>query len=163
MRWLMRFALLILVCTTVRAQDVSLLYSTSELQQIGNRYQPNLRALWEKDFLPHLTRDERVRAGIVTLNLPPEGPTHYPIEIYSIPSQRQVFLPIASVKFIDDISVAFAYYEKMGCDDGVVSDYAAVLRFRPQDAKGSRLSRSELKKYEQCRSMAAPARGTQNR
>lgn len=139
MRWLLQSALLMLVGPTVQAQDVSLLYSTSELQRIGNRYQPNLRGLWEQDLLSRLTRDERVRAGNVTLNLPLVGAARYPLEFYSDPSSRQVFLPIASVKFMDDLAVAFAYYGKMGCDTGTVSDYAAVLRFRPQDAKGSPL------------------------
>jgi hypothetical protein len=137
--WLLRLALLMLACATVHAQDVSLLYSTSELQQIGARYQPNLRGMWEKDFLSRLTRDERARAGNVTLNLPLLGPLRYPLEFYSDPALRQVFLPLASVKFMDDIAVAFAYYGKIGCDLDRVSDYAAVLRFQPQVATGSPL------------------------
>jgi len=119
--------------------NVSQLYSTSELREIGVRYLPNLRRIWAEDFLPHLSPDERAQAGTVNLNLPLVGATGYPLEFYSYPIQRQVFLPIASLKFIDDLAVAYAYYDKMGCDLGTISDYAAVLRFRPQHVMGSPL------------------------
>ena len=132
----LRSLVLILVCPTLWAQNVLQLYTTSELQEIGGHYAPNLRGMWDEDFLAQVTRDERLRTGSVTLNLPLTGKARYPLEFYSSPAQRQVFLPIASVKFIDDMAVAFAYYNAMGCDQGIVSDYAAVLRFRPQDAKG---------------------------
>ncbi len=139
MRWLLLVALSMFLCTRALAQDVSRLYTNAELQEAGNRYHPNLLGLWEEDFQTQLTHDERVRAGKVTLNLPLLGPTRHPLEFYSSPARRQVFLPIASVKFADDLAVALAYYDKMGCDLGSVSDYAAVLRFRSQDVQGSPL------------------------
>ncbi len=139
MYWIMGFAFLMFMCANARAQDVLLLYTTSELQEIGTRYRPNLIGLWEEDFLSRLTRDERARTGTVTLNLPLVGANRNPLDFYSSPPRRQVFLPIASVKFFDDLAVAFAYYGKMGCDLGVVSDYSAALRVRPQDLKGSPL------------------------
>ncbi len=137
MRWLLPLALWTVVCVPVRAQDVSLLYSGSDLQKAAGVYSRNLKGLWEEDFLLRLTQDERRRAGNITLNLPLMGENKSPLDFYSIAAQRQVFLPIASVKFLDDLSVAFVYYNRMGCDQGIVSDYAAVLRIRPQDAKGS--------------------------
>jgi len=139
MRWPPQFAILMLMSAAVSAQDVSLLYSESDLQQIGNRYTPNLRGMWDEDFLSRLTIAERLQAGAVSLYLPLVGANRYPLDFYSDPVRRQVFLPIASVKFIDDISLAFAYYQRIGCDVGLVSDYVAVLRFRPQQAKGSPL------------------------
>ncbi len=131
--------LFLLLCAPAQAQDVLQLYETSELQQIGDRYRPNLRGMWDENFLSYLTRDERMRAGTVTLNLPLVGAARYPLEFTSVPGRRQVFLPIASVKFLDDMSVAFAYYQKMHCDLGAVSDYAALLRIRAKDARGSPL------------------------
>lgn len=119
--------------------DVSRLYGNTELQEIGNRYRPNLVGMWEEDFLSQLTSEERLPAGNVTLKLPLLGVARYPLEFYSNPPTQEVFLPIASVKFIDDLAVAYAYYEKMRCDLGTVSDYAAALRFQPQNAGGSPL------------------------
>lgn len=119
--------------------DVLQLYGMAELQEIGNKYVPNLRGMWEEDFLPRLTPNERGPASAVTLNLPLVGTTRYPLEFYSNPTTQQVTLPIASIKFIDDLAVAFAYYDRKGCDVGTVSDYAAALRFQPQNANGSPL------------------------
>lgn len=119
--------------------DVLQLYGVPELQEIGNKYVPNLRGMWEEDFLAKLTHDERAPASAVTLNLPLVGATRHPLEFYSNPTTQQVTLPIASIKFIDDLAVAFAYYDRKGCDLGTVSDYAATLRFQPQNAKGSPL------------------------
>jgi hypothetical protein len=96
--------------------------------------------MWEEDFVPRLTQNERARAGAATLNLPLMSEDLYPLQCYSYPDLRQVFLPIATVKFLDDMAVAYAYYDRMGCDLGVISDYSTVLRFRPQDAKGSPLN-----------------------
>ncbi|MGJ4882997.1 hypothetical protein [Bradyrhizobium sp. HKCCYLRH1065] len=143
-RWLSRFSLLMFVLAAAvssraLAQNVSDLYSEAELQAIGSRYRPRLRATWEDDFLARLTRDERERAGTVTLNLPLIGDNGHPLDFYSVPERREVSLPVSSVKFVDDLSIAFAYYGKYGCNIGLVSDYAAALRFQPQHAKGSPL------------------------
>src|SRR5262245_27858593 len=116
-------AILIVTCGTMSAQDVSDLYTISELNAIGTRYRPRLRALWEEDFLSRLTRDERVT---VRLDIPIIGENSYILDFQAYPEARQVFLPVASIKFLDDIAVAFAYYDKSGCDIGTVSDYAAV-------------------------------------
>src|SRR5271165_4159867 len=122
-----------------QAPDILSIYSPSQLEDYATRIGGNLRGMWEEDFLLRLTNEERTRVGTVTLNTPLFGETHYPLEFYSDPMERRVFLPIASVKFFDDLALAFSYYGSKGCDLGVVSDYAAVLRFRPEDIKGSPL------------------------
>jgi hypothetical protein len=119
--------------------DVLRIYSIPELQEYGLRIGRNLTGMWQEDFLSRVTRDERARAGAVTLNTPLVGATQQPLEFYSDPAERQVFLPIASVKFFDDLALAFSYYGNMGRDVGVISDYVGVLRFRPQDISGSPL------------------------
>ena len=118
------------------AQHVEALYSRSELQSWSDRYRPNLEGLWQHDFLSRLTTDERQRAGEVRLVLPLHGPSRQPLEFYSSPAHKQVFIPIASVKFIDDLSVAFAFYEKSACDLATVSDYASAFHFRPHAVAG---------------------------
>lgn len=119
------------------AQDVGRLYSQQELAGAGSRMSPNLRGLWEEDFLTRLTPAERMRAGSVTLNLPLVGAQRTPLEFYASPPDRQVYLPIASVKFLDDVNIAIAHYERRGCGMGTVSDYIGVLRVRPTELPGS--------------------------
>lgn len=121
----------------LHAQDVGRLYSQSELAAAGSRYAPNLQGLWQEDFLSRLTPAERQRAGAVTLHLPLVGAQRVPLDFYAIAAQRQVFLPIASVKFLDDISIATAYHERRGCGMAAVSDYMGVLRERPAALPGS--------------------------
>jgi hypothetical protein len=122
-----------------QAPDVLRIYSAPELQEYEIRIGPNLYGMWEEDLLSRLTRDERAQAGAVTLNTPLVGATRHPLEFYSDPAERQVFLPIASVKFFDDLALAFSYYGNIGRDAGVISGYVGVLRFRPQDISGSPL------------------------
>jgi hypothetical protein len=123
--------------TPAHAQDLTLLYSQAELVRAAQRYSPNLRALWGEDFLSRLTPSERRLAGAVTLRLPLVGAHGTPLDIYADPSSRQVYLPISSVKFLDDIFIAMAYYDSRGCGLGSVSDYVAALREQPGAFRGS--------------------------
>lgn len=123
--------------TPLHAQDVGRFYSQSDLASTSARIAPNLRGLWEEDFLTRLTPAERLRAGTVTLHLPLVGAQRTPLNFYANPPARQVFMPIASVKFLDDVSIATAYYERKGCGMGAVSDYMGVLREQPTALSGS--------------------------
>jgi hypothetical protein len=128
-----------LSCADAQAQDVARLYSKQELQEAGRIYAPNLRWMWERNILASLTPSERQKAASVTLSLPIVGLTRSPLEYYSDPAVREVVIPIASVKFLDDMAVAFEYYEMKKCSQGTVSDYAAVLRFKSDAVAGSPL------------------------
>lgn len=119
------------------AQDVTLLYSQNELLRAARLYSGNLRALWAQDLLSRLTPSERRRAGPVTLRLPLVGAHRTPLDIYADPVSRTVYLPISSVKFLDDIYIAMAYYDSRGCGLGAVSDYVAALREQPEAFRGS--------------------------
>lgn len=121
--------------------DVLTLYSLSELREYETRIRTNLTGLWQYDFLSKVTHAESVRAGPVRLSTPLVSAYRYPIDFYSDPIARTVFLPISSVRFLDDMALAFAYYGKKGCDVGIVSDYAGVLRLRPQELQSSPLER----------------------
>lgn len=137
---LMLLPLLLLAGSDGEAQDVARLYSKAELLEIGARYEPNIRLLWNQNLLANLTSSERAKVSQVALKLPLFGVTRNPVEYYSNPDARQVVLPIASVKFLDDMSMAFAFFDKNGCDMGAVSDYAAALRFRGEGLTSSPLT-----------------------
>ncbi len=126
-----------MISASLPAQDIGRLYTQSELASAGSRYAPNLRGLWEEDFLSRLTPAERERAGAVALLLPLVGAQRTPMDFYANPQGRQVFLPIASVKFLDDMSIAIAHYERRGCGMGTISDYVGALRERPAEFAGS--------------------------
>lgn len=123
--------------TPLHAQDVGRLYSQSDLASTSARMAPNLRGIWEEDFLTRLTPAERLRGGMVMLNLPLVGAQRTPLDFYASPPERQVYLPIASVKFLDDVYIAIAHYEHRGCGMGAASDYVGMLRERPTELSGS--------------------------
>jgi hypothetical protein len=123
--------------TLAQAQNVGQLYSRAELEAARASMATNLRGLWEGDFLTRLTPDERRRAGTVTLNLPLVGRPGQPLDFFADPAARQVFMPITSVKFLDDVHVAIAYHERRGCGMGAISDYMGVLRARPAELAGT--------------------------
>jgi len=131
----------LLTATCLKAQDVGRMYTQSQLEQAGSRYEPNLRGLWEEDFLSRLTPAERSRAGSVMLVIPLIGVHKDPLDYYSHAGRRQVFIPVASVKFWDDIATAIAFYESNRCDITPVVDYAASLRLRPEELTGAPLER----------------------
>ena len=120
-----------------QAQHMGRLYSQAELQDANARMAPNLRGLWDEDFLSRLTPDERRRAGAVSLNLPLAGRPGAPLDFFANPPARQVFMPIASVKFLDDVYISIAYYELRGCGMAAISDYMGVLRERPTELAGT--------------------------
>jgi hypothetical protein len=119
------------------AQDVERLYTQAELKNAGGRYSPSLKGLWDEDFLSRVTPAERQRAGSVALVLPLVGAQRTPIDFYALPRERRVYLPISSIKFLDDITIAIAYHESRQCGIGLVSDYVGVLRERPGELSGS--------------------------
>ena len=129
----------LLAASPCAGQESTALYPASELGRMSRVYGPNLQGLWDEDFLPHVTPDERRRAGAVSLRLPLVGIRRSPLEFYSDAEGHDVYLPISSVKFVDDMSVAFAHYERRGCDKGVVSDYVAALRMQGDRIGGSPL------------------------
>jgi hypothetical protein len=124
---------------STHAQDVGRLYTQGELAKAGATYSPNLKGMWEEDFLSRLTPAERQQGGAVSLSLPLIGANRTPIDFYALPADRRVFLPISSIKFLDDMSIAIAWYDDRGCGMGAVSDYVGALRARPEDLTGSPL------------------------
>lgn len=121
------------LCGFASAQDVTRLYSPDVLTQAGRLYAQNIQGMWREDFIARLDPEERRTAGPVTLFLPMVGKNKHPLDYYSDPAAKRVYLPISSVKFLDDLSIALAYYERHGCELSTVSDYAALLKTRPEE------------------------------
>lgn len=120
-----------------QAQDVRLLYPTAMLEKAEQVYAPNLHGMWAEDFLAKLTPLERKRAGPVSLDTPLLGLSKAPLTYYALPAQQRVVIPIASIQFLDDLSMAFSYYQAQGCDMGLVSDYVAALSRQAKPPAGT--------------------------
>jgi len=128
-RALLAFVLLAAGSGTIFAQDLGALYSEAELRDSASRYSDNLRGLWREDLLSRLTSNELAGAQRIALELPLIGHNRNPFEFYSQSQTQRVVSPIMSVRFLDDLSIAFAYFDRNRCDAGVVLDYVGSLRY----------------------------------
>lgn len=104
------------------------LYTDEELADALKTYSANLRGMWRDDFVARLAVDERTFGKQLRLEMPLFGRNRQPFEYYA--EGDVVTVPIASVKFLDDISIAYAWYESRGCDVRAIADYAGLLRMR---------------------------------
>lgn len=100
------------------------LYGTETLRQAKRIYAENLRGNFS-DLVNRLPVAQRERALAAQVLLPLRG--RHPLDFYAVPEQQAVFVPIESVKLLDDLCVAFAYREERGCDPSAVFDYAGML------------------------------------
>lgn len=124
------FVAFILVAASAQGADYSNLYDHRTLQKAGNTYAQNLRGVWKEDLLLRLTARERLAAGRVQLNLPLIGYHKHPFDFYADSFKRQVYIPVFSVKFLDDIAISQAWLERHGCNTLAISDYAGMLRYQ---------------------------------
>lgn len=120
-----------------QASDLSALYSSEHLQERHDRYEPALRANFNRLVLGSLTREERARLGHVQLKLPLRAPGKEgsnPLSFYAV--GNTVVMPIQSIKFFDDLSLAWAYAWSNNLSLENVTDYVSVLKYQKPPADG---------------------------
>jgi len=123
--------------TQVQATDLSGLYSTDYLQERHDRYEPALSSNFNRLVLGSLTPLERSQLGIVTLKLPLRAPGEAsgdPLTFYA--KDSSVVIPIQSVKFLDDLSLAWGYAWSKDLSLENVTDYVAMLKYQKPPAAG---------------------------
>ncbi len=111
------------------ARDLGALYDRDTLEAARQRYGPNLLGMFEEDFLTRLTREERQAAGTVRLEIPLTGANRSPLDFYSLIDRRVIVIPVLSVKFLDDLSIAYAYMDRHDCDRNQLLNYLTRLMY----------------------------------
>ena len=94
------------------ANNFSKIYSTDELTYWQTRYGPNLAWNFEDLILKKLSRNERANAFGVRLEFPltpEEGFSNTPFPFYASVQDKVIYAPISSIKFIDDLSIAYSW------------------------------------------------------
>jgi hypothetical protein len=107
------------------------LYTTQYLQERHDRYEPALRSNFNRLVLGSLTPQERAQIGQVRLELPLRAPGDAagdPMTFYA--KNQSVVIPIQSVKFLDDLSLAWGYAWAKGKSLENVTDYVAMLKYQ---------------------------------
>lgn len=137
MRLLIGIFLLAALLTQAQAANLSNLYSTDYLQERHDRYEPALRGNFNRLVLGSLTAQERAKIGQVRLELPLRAPGEAagdPMTYYA--KGHSVVIPIQSVKFLDDLSLAWGYAWAKGVSLENVTDYIAMLKYQKPPVGG---------------------------
>lgn len=105
------------------------LYSNSELQQSKPRYEKRIQQLYKLglwDFLEG--REKRALSG-VDIQLPLRG--DHPLDVYAYSKRRPtVVFPISSLKFIEDLCLAYAWRYVNRYSLEPIDEYLAMLKYK---------------------------------
>jgi hypothetical protein len=130
------------------AKDMASLYDDATLAYWQPRFQENI--LWNVDHViwPRLDAQEREQLAEVSLCFPLRGPSGDPLEFYARLGAADdacaeqpppvVVLPIPSIKFFDDLSVAHAWLWRNGYGPDTALEYASMLKYGEPGRFGGR-------------------------
>lgn len=113
----------------VLAKDFGRLYDEQILRRAADVYGPNLQGLFREDFLSRLTLQERRAAPRIHLATPLVGANRSPWDYYALIDRQRIVVPILSVKFLDDLSISYAYMDRFGCDREMLFNYLTKLLY----------------------------------
>jgi hypothetical protein len=115
--------------------DLSSLYDRETLQYWGKRYQVSTGKILNQVIAPVLLSDERRALDQVQVfyPLPGEDPrANAPFGYYSVSDTGggKIVLPVLSLKFLDDLCIAYAWLQVHDYSLETISDYVAMLKYR---------------------------------
>ena len=114
------------------SNNYSNIYSAEQLSYWQTRYAPNLVWNFEDLILKKLARNERANAFGVRLEfplIPDEGFSNSPFSFYASVLDKVVYAPISSIKFIDDLSIAYSWLVGNGFSTESLIDYIFCLKY----------------------------------
>ena len=129
----------LMVSQPAGAIDMSGLYSTSTLNHWGNRYAENIRWNMRNSVWRELDQAERNQLGNLRLHFPLMSPRGDPFDYYTLVSSHGavINMPVLSIKFFDDLAIAYAWLGAQGFDLQIPLDYVAMLKYlHPGDFPG---------------------------
>ena len=112
--------------------NFSKIYIIEELSYWQTRYAPNLVWNFEDLILKKLSRTERANAFGVRLEFPltpDEGFSNSPFSFYASVQDKVIYVPVSSIKFIDDLSIAYSWLVGNGFSTESLIDYIFCLKY----------------------------------
>jgi len=135
------------------AKDFRNLYPLKQLQHVQAAYGTNIRGILFGDIRHYLLPGERKTLSTVTLNIPLYGSKGGLFDYHMNLQTGKMTIPALSVKFFDDLAIAFAWYERKGIDRTEIVKYVSRLYSqqsymqRPLEALGVPKKAWELDAY----------------
>ncbi len=125
--------IVLMIPVAAYGKDMSNMYDSATLAYWKTRYPANTQYNFENLILAKLKPNERVAVGNIKLYFPlfAEGrAAGDPLAFYATAPPPAITMPILSIKFFDDLSVAFAWLEMNGYSAETVTDYLAMLKYK---------------------------------
>ena len=125
--------IMLLIPLAASSKDLSSMYDQATLSYWHTRYPGNTEWNFENLILGKLTPEERATVGDVKLRFPLKAEGEIagePLAFYATAPPRAITIPILSIKFFDDLSVAFAWLEENRYSTETVIDYLSMLKYQ---------------------------------
>ena len=120
------------------AAGVEDMYSRAELTRDQSRYRERIERLYEDGLRQFMDRPEKQAILGTRIQLPLKG--QGPLDAYSNASEKVVTLPVSSLKFIENLSVAYAWRYVKRYSLEPMDEYLAMLKYRkPEDFPSGRV------------------------
>jgi len=138
-RWLIMLFLLFWALP-LAAHGSVFLYDEDTLKSWKNRYQENAQWNFDNAILKKLAPKEQLELRGVRLEFPLAEEN--PLEFYSIPVKRTIYLPVQSIKFLDDLCIANAWLLRNNFSVESIYYYIGIRSYRrPESFPGGRYPR----------------------
>ncbi len=127
--------ILLLIPIQVAGKDLSNLYEPDTLAYWQGRYSRNIQFNFENVIRSNLEPKELTALKTVQLKFPLVGINKDPLAFYSYPGGHPplVTLPILSVKFFDDLGIAYSWLTGSGYSAETMIDYVSMLKYGKPD------------------------------
>ena len=125
---LLACALFLCLPATAGAGRYASLYDDTELAHWAERYRPGILSNLDQVLRPVLTREELRGLRDLRIDIPLRAASGHPLDFYALASGT-VVLPAMSLKFLDDLSVAFAWLNRNGYSPETVQEYVGMLKY----------------------------------
>ncbi len=109
------------------SKDFSELYPLEKLQHVQSAYGQNIRGVLYEDIYLYLLPNERKSLSTVKLNIPLYGSNSGLFDFYMDLHTGEMTIPALSIKFFDDMALAFAWYESKNMEKTTIIEYVARL------------------------------------
>jgi len=123
--------LFLLLPYSVTAKDFSRLYSKQELIHVQKHYGPHIKGILFSDIYQYLTPEEKRSLAMISLDVPLYGSRRGLFEYSMDLNSGKMTTSALSVKFFDDLSIAFAWYDRHRLDMGRIMAYITKLYKSP--------------------------------
>ena len=128
---LLLLVLLLVPPASADAQSWAGFYDPGTLNRLQTRARPGIEENFRDVVWPALTQEERGTLGRVSLNFPIEDAKH-PMNFYAMTDggRRIIALPVSSLRFLADISLAYAWLDASNYSIDPITDYLAMLKYQ---------------------------------